>query len=68
MPATRFYSGAPFVIVPDWRTGIEHVRELLAGTDRLSELQAATVRWWNEVCSERATARWMADCLRSLGR
>jgi hypothetical protein len=64
MPSTHFYRGAPFVIVDDWRSGIARCRELLADDDRLVDLQAATLRWWETVCCERATARYMAECLR----
>lgn len=66
LPSTRFYRGAPFLTVPDWPRGIASVHELLTDPAGLAELQAATLRWWDEVCGERATARYMAECLRSL--
>jgi hypothetical protein len=65
MPSTHFYRGAPFVIVDDWRAGIARCRELLEDGERLADLQAATLRWWDEVCCERATARYVAECLRA---
>lgn len=63
LPDTHFYRGAPFVTVEDWPSGMRAVRELLASPARLQELQDATLAWWDSVCSERATARYVAERL-----
>jgi hypothetical protein len=66
LPATHFYRGAPVVEVNDWAAGIRHARDLIARPDELSALQEATIRWWKDVCSETATARYMSERLVTL--
>lgn len=65
LPDVHFYRGAPFVIVDDWHAGMARCRELLADEEQLAELNAATLRWWDEICCERATARYVAERLRA---
>jgi hypothetical protein len=66
LPDTHFYRGAPVVTVDHWDTGIEHARRLLSDPARLRELQRETIAWWANVCSEAATARYVAERLAQL--
>jgi hypothetical protein len=66
LPDTHFYRGAPILAVCDWNTGIEQARRLLDDEASLAELQRDTLDWWEAVCSEAATARYMRDRLRDV--
>lgn len=66
LPDTHFYRGAPIVTVHDWETGVARVRALLADEPALRKLQSQTIEWWETVCSERATARYMKATLETL--
>jgi hypothetical protein len=66
LPQTHFYRGAPIVTVDDWRSGMATVRHLLEDEAALKELQRATIDWWQNVCSEAATAEYIQDSLTEL--
>lgn len=61
LPQTHFYRGSPIVTVNDWREGVRTVEEMLLDPSALKSLQEETVRWWNDVCSEAATAKYMHE-------
>ena len=63
LPATRLYRGAPFVILDSWAELGNTVGALLKDLPRLRLLQEQTVAWWESVCSERATARFITSQL-----
>lgn len=66
LPDTHFYRGAPIITVSDWRQGIRLARRMVNDLQALDVLQAKTVEWWREVCSERATAHYVAETLEKL--
>jgi hypothetical protein len=66
LPDTHFYRSAPFVIVPNWEIGIQRARDLLGDLPALESLQRLTLDWWENVGSERATARYVAERLRAI--
>jgi hypothetical protein len=63
LPDTHFYRGSPIVTVRSWMEGIARTKRLLSDPHELADLQAQTVAWWESVCSEDATARYMAKRL-----
>ncbi|MEN8130161.1 MAG: hypothetical protein ABFS45_08180 [Pseudomonadota bacterium] len=65
LPSTPFYRGSPIVVVRDWRFGLSKAKRLLKSPDFLADLQTATLNWWEEVCSERATAKYVWDIIRT---
>ena len=63
LPSTRLYRDAPIIRVKNWSSLGEIVHELLASPERMSELQQLTMKWWEDVCSERASAIYLKDML-----
>ena len=61
LPDTRFYKGAPFIILKDWKSLKCTVRELLMQPDKMQELHLATLDWWEDKCSEGAVAKYMTS-------
>lgn len=66
LPDTHFYRGSPIQQVPNWTAGLALADRLLADPERLRRLQAETLAWWDTVCSELATARYVAAKLTAL--
>jgi len=66
LPNTRLYRGSPILTIKDWRVAIETITNLIQDQDRLAELQLRSLQWWDEVCSPKATARYVADILRRI--
>jgi hypothetical protein len=66
LPDTHFYRGSPLVVVDDWRSGINRVKQLLSDEAALAAIQRDTVTWWQTVCSEAATAAYVRDRLLEL--
>lgn len=60
LPQTRLYHDSPIVFVEGWHKLKRTVCVLLQDPARLMELQKLTVGWWENVCSERATAAYIA--------
>lgn len=56
LPETRLYRNAPIVQITNWQRLEEIVLELLESPERMRELQRLTLAWWEDVCSEKATA------------
>jgi hypothetical protein len=63
LPNTLFYRGSPILVVTDWASGLEKIRAILEDSAILQELQYRTIFWWQDVCSEEATARYVLEKL-----
>jgi len=63
LPDTHFYRDSPIIIVSDWREGLAKAKSLIENPDVLKRLQLETIHWWETVCSEEATARYLRDKL-----
>lgn len=59
LPDTFFYRDSPIITVPDWQLGLDKAKKLLKQPDVLATIQTATIEWWEEVCSEKATAKYV---------
>lgn len=66
LPDTHFYRGSPIVTIANWREGLRTARKLLADPDNLIRLQKQTSDWWRNVCSEAATASFVASQIQLL--
>jgi hypothetical protein len=67
LPPRPFLQGAPVVTLDSWRELEPVLTSLLADEDRQAELHEASLRWWQNVCSEGAVGRRLAAQLRALG-
>src|SRR5215475_6059507 len=59
LPDTFYYRGAPIFTVSAWNEMDTLVEWLLADCKKLKEAQMATRAWWDDVCSEKAMARYI---------
>lgn len=66
LPPLRFYQGSPIVIIEDWRQLSTLLTSLLSSPASLAERQQKTLDWWNQHCSESATAEYIASTLSAL--
>lgn len=68
LPDTHFYRGAPFVIVNDWSEGLKTARGILLNPELQWALQQKGVAWYENVCSESATAGYVQSKVEELKR
>ena len=66
LPDQYYYKGSPIIILNNWQALDEVIQRLLADPVELVRRQLAGLAWWNEVCSEPAVARRIAQQLRQL--
>jgi len=59
LPETRLYRDAPIIRITNWQRLEETVSQLLRSPERMLELQRLTLAWWEDVCSEKATAAYI---------
>jgi len=63
LPPRWYYDGAPIVLVEDWRELGDVLSDLVRDEARLTALHEASLRWWEERCSEAALGRFLARTL-----
>jgi hypothetical protein len=63
LPDNHFYRGAPFVIINQWNELEKTVKHLLSNPVLLEDLHRQSVNWWENVCSEKAVAEYMAKII-----
>jgi len=67
LPETDFYRGSPIIQIGDWSEGLKVTKALLSDGARMASIQKETLAWWDSKCSEKATAVYIMEKLRSLG-
>lgn len=60
-PKAWYYEGAPIIRLKDWSEIDTVIPELLQDKTRMQELQQKVLAWWNDKCSEKATADFIAQ-------
>ncbi|MCL2800136.1 MAG: hypothetical protein FWD28_00055 [Treponema sp.] len=68
LPSTYLYKDSPIIQVSNWKEGIKIARQLINQDNKLEQLSKKTLEWWNDKCSEEATAKYMINCINSLNR
>ncbi|MBC7979598.1 MAG: hypothetical protein H7Y36_03435 [Armatimonadetes bacterium] len=63
LPANVFYKDSPMIVIQDWSQLHATLEALMKNPDKLRQIHEATVDWWNNVCCEKAVAKYMADIL-----
>ena len=64
LPAIPFYEGSPIIQLEDWSELRPLLDRLLADPAELLKRHLAMRDWWENVASEPAIARYMADIIR----
>jgi hypothetical protein len=63
LPDTWYFKDSPIIQIEHWSQLRGVVNTLLSDGDRLVELQTETIAWWNQKCSPRAVALYIASKL-----
>lgn len=63
LPKHWFYEGAPTLEVRDWSLLPELLSILIENPTKIVDMHLATLDWWNQKCSEKATGRFMAEII-----
>jgi hypothetical protein len=63
LPDNYFFSGSPIIQIDDWKEGDKIIKELLRNPQKMQELHLAALQWWQNVMSESAVARYMANII-----
>jgi hypothetical protein len=66
LPPVLFYHNSPIIQVSNWNDGIKIASELISDIKKMEVLQQKTLNWWESVCSEKATASYIFDKLKSI--
>ena len=61
LPRRRYYDGAPYVRIEDWRDAVPTLSALLDDPARMDRLHAEALDWWRRHCSEDAVGTWIAQ-------
>jgi hypothetical protein len=63
LPDTWYFKDSPIIQIEHWSQLRGAVNSLLSDGDRLVEIQTKTIAWWNQKCSPRAVASYIASKL-----
>jgi len=66
LPPVLFYHNSPIIQVSNWNDGIKIAGELISDIKKMEVLQQKTLNWWESVCSEKATASYIFNKLKSI--
>lgn len=65
LPDEWYYRGAPVIQLDSWNDLEETILPLLADEARLEEMHSQSLKYWEEVCGERALGRFLAHAISS---
>jgi len=63
MPDNHFHRGSPIVMLETWRELTPTIRNFLNNPGKMEETHHKCVDWWENVCSEKAVAKYMATTI-----
>lgn len=63
LPRNYFFDNSPIIQIESWEQGDGIIRQLLADPDRMMKLHQDSLKWWKDVMSEAAVARYMKDII-----
>jgi len=66
LPSTHFYKNSPIIYVSNWDEGLKIANELKDNNEKLDRLSRMTLDWWENKCSEKATAKYIKECIESI--
>ena len=68
LPPSPLYDGAPYILLNSFDSLENIIKSLLSNPEALSRLQQDSLRWYDSVLSEKATAIFVASSLKSLSQ
>lgn len=66
LPDTYFYRNSPFIIISDWNEGLNIANKLIMNNKLLKQLQNQSILWWDNICNEESTAKYVRDQINNL--
>lgn len=63
LPDTYFYKDSPIIQISNWEEGMEIAKRLLDNPEKMQKISDATYKWWQQRCSENATAKYIMNTL-----
>jgi hypothetical protein len=63
LPDEWYYRGAPIIQIDDWDELERTLIPLLADEERLEKMHAESLKYWDEVCGEKALGRFLATAV-----
>jgi hypothetical protein len=61
LPETWYFSGSPIIQIANWSSLRQVIDSMLSDTHEMQRIQEQTIKWWTDVCSPPAVARYMAQ-------
>lgn len=68
LPETEFYLNSPIIEIDDWKEGLKIAGELITDPQKMEIMHRQTLSWWENKCSEKATAKYIFEKLLQLER
>ena len=63
LPENHFFSGSPIIQIDNWKDADRIIKDLLSNPIKMQDLHVAALKWWHDVMSEPAVARYMAEII-----
>jgi hypothetical protein len=60
LPPSPWFLDSPIIVEKNWLQIKSRLTALLQSPDEMAEIQTRTVDWWNRVCSDEASAQYVA--------
>lgn len=61
LPDNEFYKGSPILEIDNWNEGLKLAKSLINDPPKLLQLHQETIEWWENKCSEHASAQYLVD-------
>jgi hypothetical protein len=66
LPPAYFYKDSPIIQISNWKDGLKIAEGLINNNTELEKLSKMTKNWWENICSEKATAQYIIKCIESI--
>jgi len=58
-PKNYIYENMPAIVIDNWESSVEIIKDLLQDEDRMLNLSNKSLRYWNDICSEKSVAKFI---------
>ena len=66
LPDNHLYKDSPIIQIDNWDEGLKQVGKLIVDQEKMDQLHHQALDWWENVFSEKATAKYITSCLNKL--
>jgi hypothetical protein len=63
LPPNRFYKNSPLIQLEHWFDLFTTVQDLMNNQEKMYIISDKTLKWWNDICSPAAMARYTVNLL-----